>query len=136
MQKLSRVRTRQQSSASLDYFVTSSPPYPHQFSAISDGNCITVGIQVSPADCGMPFDENELWIFIIITYVDDMLHIGKRKDTRVCTKIQKEFSVKIQHKLADYLGHEFHMNKVKTRGWLGQPSVIKSVEQNIGERII
>ena len=41
MQKLCCVRTRQQFSASLDYFVTSSPPYLHQFSTISGGNCIT-----------------------------------------------------------------------------------------------
>ena len=34
------VRTRQQYSATLDYFVTSLPPYLHQFSAISGGNCI------------------------------------------------------------------------------------------------
>ena len=26
------------------------------------------------------------------------------------------------------------MNKVETRGWLGQPSIIKSLEQKIGER--
>ena len=26
------------------------------------------------------------------------------------------------------------MNKVKTRGWLGQPSIIKSLEQNFGDR--
>ena len=26
------------------------------------------------------------------------------------------------------------MNKVKTRGWLGQPSIIKSLEQKFGER--
>ena len=34
------LRTRQQFSASLDYFVTSLPPYLLQFSAISGGNCI------------------------------------------------------------------------------------------------
>ena len=48
-------------------------------------------------------------------------------------KIQKEFSVKIQHNLADYLGCEFHMNKERTRGWLGQPLIIKSLEQKFGE---
>ena len=48
--------------------------------------------------------------------------------------IQKEFSVKIQHNLADYLGYEFHMNKEKRKGWLGQPSIIKSLEQKFGER--
>ena len=41
MQKLCCVCTRQQFSASLDYFVTSSPPYLHQFSTISGGNCIS-----------------------------------------------------------------------------------------------
>ena len=40
MQKLCCVCTRQQYSASLDYFVTSSPPYLHQFSTIFGGNCI------------------------------------------------------------------------------------------------
>ena len=43
MQKLCCVCTRQQFSASLDYFVTSSPPYLHQFSTISGGNCIKWG---------------------------------------------------------------------------------------------
>ena len=42
--------------------------------------------------------------------------------------------MKIQHNLADYLGCEFHMNKEKTRGWLGQPSILKSSEQKFGER--
>ena len=48
MQKLCCVRTRQQFSASLDYFVTSSPPYLHQFSTIFGGNCIR--LQVSSFD--------------------------------------------------------------------------------------
>ena len=47
---------------------------------------------------------------------------------------QKEFSVKIQHNLADYLGCEFHMNKEKTKGWLAQPSIIKRLEQKFGEK--
>ena len=42
MQKLCCVCTRQQFSASLDYFVTSSPTYLHQFSTISGGNCISI----------------------------------------------------------------------------------------------
>ena len=44
MQKLCCVRTRQQFSASLDYFVTRSPPYLHQFSTISGGNCIRLTV--------------------------------------------------------------------------------------------
>ena len=93
------------------------------------------GFQVSPADTCMIFKQNELGICIIIMYVDDMLIIGEKEQMQeFTTQIQKEFSVKIQHNLADYLGCEFHMNKVKTRGWLGQPSIIKSLEQKFGER--
>ena len=44
MQKLCCVRTRQQFSASLDYFVISLPPYLHQFSTISGGNCIRLTV--------------------------------------------------------------------------------------------
>ena len=93
------------------------------------------GFTVSPADPCMLFKENNLGICIIIVYVDDMLIIGKKEQIQeFATKIQKEFSVKIQHNLVDYLGCEFHMNKEKTKGWLGQPSIIKSLEQKFGER--
>ena len=64
-----------------------------------------------------------------------MLIIGKKEQIQeFAIMIQKEFSVKIQHNLADYLGCEFHMNKERTKGWLGQPPIIKSLEQKIGER--
>ena len=93
------------------------------------------GFTVSPADPCMLFKENNLGICIIIMYVDGMLIIGKKEQIQeFATMIQKEFSVKIQHNLVDYLGCEFHMNKEKTRGWLGQPSIIKSLEQKFGER--
>ena len=68
-------------------------------------------------------------------YVDDMLIIGKKEQIQeFAIMIQKEFSVKIQHNLADYLGCEFHMNKEKIKGWLGQPSIIKNLKQKFGER--
>ena len=90
---------------------------------------------VSPAHPCMLFKENNLGICIVIMYVDDMLIIGKREQVQeFATMIQKEFSVNIQHNQVDYLGCEFHMNKEKTRGWLGQPSTIKSLEQKCGER--
>ena len=85
----------------------------------------------------MLYKQTELGICIIIMYVDDMLIIGKKEQIQEFrNKIKKEFSVKIQHNLADYLGCEFHMNKVKTRGWLGQPSIINSLDHKFGERAI
>ena len=73
------------------------------------------GLQVRPADPCMLFKENQLGVCIIIMYVDDMLIIGKKEQIQdFASKIQKEFSVKIQHNLTDYLGCEFHMNKERT----------------------
>ena len=93
------------------------------------------GFQVCPADPCLLFKENELGICIIIMYVDDMLIIGRKEQIEdFATKIQEVFSVKIQHNLTDYLGCEFHMNKEGTKGWLGQPSIIKRLEQKFGER--
>ena len=93
------------------------------------------GFQVSPANLCMLFKENELGVCIIIMYVDDMLIIRKKEQIQdFASKIQKEFSLKIQHNLTDYLGCEFHMKQERTRGWLGQPSIIKSLEQKFGDR--
>ena len=70
------------------------------------------GFQVSPLDPCMLFKQNDLRVCIIILYVDDKLIIGgKEQIQEFATKIQKLFSVKIQHNLADYLGCEFHINK-------------------------
>ena len=92
------------------------------------------GFHISPTDPCMLFKENELRICTIIMYVDDILIIGKKEQIQdFASKIQKEFSVKIQHNLADYLGCEFHMNKERTRGCLEQLSIIKSLEK-FGER--
>ena len=93
------------------------------------------GFQVSPEDPCMLFKENELGVCIITMYVDDMLVIGKNEQIQdFISKIQKEFSVKIQRNLTDYPGYEIHMNKERTRGWLGQPSIIQSLEQKFGDR--
>ena len=74
------------------------------------------GFTVCPADPCMLFKENNLSICISIMYVDDMSIIGKKEQIQeIATEIQKEFSVKIQPILADYLGCEFHMNKDKRK---------------------
>ena len=90
------------------------------------------GFTVSPADPCMLFKENELGICIIIMYVDDMLIIGKKEQRQdFASKIQKEFSVKIQHNLADYLGCEFHMNNEKTEDGLDSLQLSKVWNKNL-----
>ena len=65
---------------------------------------------------------------IIIIYVDDML---VRNPFRTYKNVEKIFSMKIEKNVADYLGCEFHMNQDKTIGWLGEPSIIRSLEKSL-----
>ena len=76
--------------------------------------------------------ERNNWQAAIRKEIKSMINRGVWRKIHKVKK--KEFSVKIQHNLADYLGCEFHMNKEKTNGWLGQPSIIKSLEQKFGEK--
>ena len=71
---------------------------------------------------------------MIIIYVDDMMAIGhKELIIDVQEKVKKVFSIKTDTNLTDYLGCEFHTNKNKTKGSLGQPTIIKSLEKKFGE---
>ena len=68
---------------------------------------------------------------MIIIYVDDMMVIGHKESIiDVQEKVEEVFSIKTETNLTDYLGCEFHMNENKTKGWLGQPTITKSLEKN------
>ena len=70
---------------------------------------------------------------MIIIYVDDMMVIGHEESIiDVQERVEKVFSIKTKNHLADYLGCEFHMNRDKTKGWLGQPSIKRNLEKKFG----
>ena len=48
-------------------------------------------------------------------------------------RMEKVFSIKTENNLTDYLGCEFHMNRDKMKGWLGQPFIIRSLEKKFGK---
>ena len=63
-----------------------------------------------------------------------MMVIGHKESIiDVQERVEKVFSIETENNLTDYLGCEFHMNKDKTKGWLGQPSIIRSLEKKFGE---
>ena len=89
-----------------------------------------INFKISPADPCLLYREDELEICMIIIYVDDMLVIGHKKSIQdLQEKVGKLFSIKIEKNLADYLGCEFHLNQDKTKGWLGQTSIIRSLKK-------
>ena len=77
------------------------------------------GFQLSEADPCMLYKEDERGVCIIIIYIDDMLIIGKEEAIDGAVNVlQGHFQVKDPTSLEDY-----------------QPTIIKSLEKQFGERV-
>ena len=90
------------------------------------------GFKLSEADLCMLYKEDEKGVCIIIIYIGDMLIIGKEEAIDDAIKVlQGHFQVKDPTSLEDYLGVQIVQSK---KAWLGQPTIIKSLEKQFGER--
>ena len=84
----------------------------------------------------MLYKEDEKGVCIIIIYIGDMLIIGKEEaiDAAI-TVLQGQFQVKDQTGLEDYLGVQIVQSEDARKAWLGQPTIIKSLEKQFGEKV-
>ena len=94
------------------------------------------GFQLSKADPCMLYKEDEKGICIIIVYIDDMLIIGKEKAIDAAIKVlQGHFQVNDPTSWEDYLGIQIVQSDDNKKACLGQPTIIKSLEKQFGERV-
>ena len=94
------------------------------------------GFKLSEADPCMLYKEDEKGVCIIIIYLDDMLISGKEEAIDDAIKIlQGHFQVKDPTSLEDYLGVQIVQSDDGKKAWLGQPTIIKSLEKQFGERV-
>ena len=94
------------------------------------------GFQLREADPCMLYKEDEEGICIIIIYIDDMLIIGKEEAIDAAIKVlQGHFQVKDPTSLEDYLGVQIVQSNDGKKARLGQPTIIKSLEKQFGERV-
>ena len=62
-------------------------------------------------------------------YIDDMLFVGHTEAINEgIESLKQEFKMKQAENLEDYLGIRIVRNQDRTQAWLGQPSIIKSLE--------
>ena len=88
------------------------------------------GFKLSEADPCMLYKEDEEGVCIIIIYIDDMLIIGKEEAIDDAIKVlQGHFQVKDPTSLEDYLGVQIVQSYDGKKAWLGQPTIIKSLEK-------
>ena len=96
------------------------------------------GFQLSEADPCMLYREDERGVCIIIVYIDDMLIIGKEEEEAMDAAIkvfQCHFQVKDPTSLENYLDVQILQSDDDKKAWLGQPTIIKSLEKQFGERV-
>ena len=92
--------------------------------------------KLSEDDPFMLYKEDEEGDCIIIIYIDDMLIIGKDKAIDDAIKVlQDHFQAKDPMSLEDYLGVHIVESDDEKKAWLGQQTIIKSLETQIGERL-
>ena len=94
------------------------------------------GFQLSEADPCMMYKEDEKGVCIIIIYIDDMLIIGKEEAIDAAIKVlQCHFQVKDPTSLEDYFGVQIVQSDDGKKAWLGQLTIIKSLEKQFGEKV-
>ena len=94
------------------------------------------GFKLSEADPCMLYKEDEKGVCIIIIYVDDMLINGKEEAIDDTYKVlQGHFQVKDPTSLEDYLGVQIVKSVDGKKDWLGQQTIIKSLEKQFGEKV-
>ena len=94
------------------------------------------GFQLSEADPCMLYKDDEKEVCTIIIYIDDMLIIGKEEAIDNAIKVmQGHFHVKNPTSLEDYLGVQIVQSDDGKKAWLRQPTPIKSLEKQFGEKL-
>ena len=84
----------------------------------------------------MLYKEDGKGVCIIIIYIDDMLIIGEEETIDDAIRVlQSHFQVKDPTSSEDYLGVQIVQSDDGKKAWLGQTTIIKSLEKQFGERL-
>ena len=96
-----------------------------------------MGFEGGIADLCLMTRRNKKGILFIGIYVDDCYCWGHKEamDETIDQLIQSGFGVKVEDNLTDYLSCNIVFDKDKKKAWLGQPHLIKNLEQKFGELV-
>ena len=96
-----------------------------------------IGFKQCPADPCLFMRRDDAGICFILTYVDDNLCVGtKEAIQKLIDEIKaSELSITIENELTDYLSCEIQLNATKTKGWIGQPHMVKKIIKTFEEEI-
>ena len=74
------------------------------------------------------YREDESGLVILCVYVDDALVVGTKKSIKkALDQLEKQFNLKRNGPLKDFIGCDIHRDKEKKKGWLTQFDLIKKM---------
>ena len=105
------------------------------FKKIQD-SLVQAGFKSNEADPCLVYKEDQIGVCIMLIYIDDMLIVENTEAVNEAIQIlQQPFEVKSPTTLEDYLGVQVIKSKNGEKVWLGQPTIIKSLEKMFDEDV-
>ena len=105
------------------------------FKKIQD-SLVQAAFKSREADPCLAYKEDQIGVCIMLIYIDDMLIVGTREAVNEAIQmLQQSFEVKAPTTLEDYLGVQVIKSKNGDKAWLGQPTLIKSLEKMFDEDV-
>jgi hypothetical protein len=97
---------------------------------------LEIGFEQSSADPCLMIRRNKLGVVYMALYVDDIYASGDEPalDDSIIG-LRKYFKIKVVDDLRDYLSCEIIFNADKSKAWLGQPHLIKNLENKFGDLV-
>jgi transposase InsO family protein len=97
---------------------------------------LEIGFEQSAADPCLMIRRNKLGVVYMALYVDDIYASGDEAalDDSIIG-LRKYFKIKVVDDLRDYLSCEIIFSADKSKAWLGQPHLIKNLENKFGDLV-
>ena len=97
---------------------------------------IQAGFKASEADPCLVYKEDQKGVCIMLIHIDHMLIVGEGEPVNEAIQVlQQSFEVKPPPTLDNYLGVQVIKSKNGEKAWLGQPTIIKSLEKIFDEDV-
>ena len=97
---------------------------------------VQAGFKSSEADPCLVYKEDQIEVCIMLIYIDNMLIVGSTEAVNEAIQIlQQSFEVKAPTTLEDYMGVQVIKSKNSEKAWLGQPTIIESIEKMFDEDV-
>jgi hypothetical protein len=76
-------------------------------------------------------------VVYVAIYVDDCLFMGEKRAILKAIEdiIESGFKLKVEDNLDDYLSCRIIFDKTRSKAWLGQPHLIKKLEETFGDQV-